>query len=168
MTTISDLVLTGYQPGGLARLCAIQTEYYARDWGFGHLYESVVASDIGEFLQRYDKKHDFVQLVLEAGEVKGGIVIDSQDGKQAQLHWFILDDGLRGLGVGRKLITAAMNFVREQGIPRVYLTTFDGLNAARHLYEEAGFKLVEEQLASTWGRTIKEQRFEWKDTSLEP
>ena len=159
-------MFTGYQPGGLARLCAIQTEYYARDWGFSHLYESVVASDIGEFLQRYDEQRDFVQLVLQAGEVKGGIVIDSRDGKRAQLHWFILDDGLRGLGAGRKLMTAAMNFVKEQGIPRVYLTTFDGLNAARHLYEEAGFKLVEEQLGSTWGRMIKEQRFEWTGTSL--
>ena len=161
MTTLSDLVFTGYRPGGLARLCAIQTEYYARDWGFGHLYESVVASDIGEFLQRYDDKRDFVQLVLQEGEVKGGIVIDSQDGKQAQLHWFILHDRLRGLGAGRKLMTAAMRFVKERGIPSVYLTTFDGLNAARHLYEEAGFKLVEERFASTWGRAIKEQRFEW-------
>lgn len=166
MTAISDLVFTGYQPGGLARLCALQTEYYARDWGFGHLYESVVTSDIGEFLQRYDGGRDFVQLVLQAGEVKGGIVVDSRDGKLAQLHWFILHDGLRGLGAGRKLMTAAMHFVKERGISRVYLTTFDGLHAARHLYEEAGFKLVEEQLASTWGRTIKEQRFEWTETSL--
>jgi len=165
VTTISDLEFTGYQPGGLVRLCAIQTEYYARDWGFGHLYESVVASDIGEFLQRYDDERDFVQLVLQAGEVKGGIVIDSRDDKQAQLHWFILHDGLRGLGAGRKLMTAAMHFVKERGIHRVYLTTLDGLDAARHLYEEAGFKLVKEQLAATWGRTIKEQRFEWTDFS---
>lgn len=167
MTTISDLVFTGYKPGGLARLCAIQTEYYAREWGFGHLYEAVVASDIGEFLQRYDEERDFVQLVLQAGEVKGGIVIDSGDGKQAQLHWFILDEGLRGLGAGRRLMTAAMQFLKERQIPRVYLTTFDGLNAARHLYEEAGFKLVEEKLASTWGRMVKEQRFEWTDASSE-
>jgi GNAT superfamily N-acetyltransferase len=144
----------------------MQSEYYARDWGFGHLYESVVASDIGEFLKRYDDERDFVQLVLQAGEVKGGIVIDSRDGKLAQIHWFILHDGLRGLGVGRKLMTSAMQFVQERGIPRVYLTTFDGLSAARRLYEEAGFKLVEEQLASTWGRTIKEQRFEWTAASI--
>lgn len=161
MTTISDLVFTGYQPGGLARLCAMQTEYYARDWGFGHLYESVVASDIGEFLQRYEVDRDFVQLVLQEGVVKGGIVIDSRDGDLAQLHWFILHDDLRGMGVGRKLMSLAMQFVQERGIPRVYLTTFEGLNAARRLYEEAGFKLVGEKTASTWGREIREQRFEW-------
>lgn len=165
MTRITDLVFTGYQPGGLARLCAIQTEYYARDWGFGHLYESVVASDIGEFLRRYDATRDFVQLVLLEGEVNGGIVIDSRDEIQAQLHWFVLRDELRGLGAGRKLMSAAMDFVKDRGIPKVYLTTFDGLNAARHLYEKAGFKLVQEQLESTWGRMIKEQRFEWINKS---
>ncbi len=163
MTTISDLVFTGYQASGLANLCAMQTEYYARDWGFGHLYESVVASDIGESLRRYDPKHDFVQLVLLVGEVKGGIVINSRDGQQAQLHWFILHDALRGLGAGRKLIMAVMEFLKDQEIPHVYLTTFDGLNAATYLYEETGFKLVEEQFASTWGREIKEQRLEWSD-----
>ena len=161
VTTISDLEFSGYRPGGLAKLCAMQTEYYARDWGFGHIYESVVASDIAEFLKRYDARRHFVQLVLQAGEVKGGIVIDSRDGKQAQLHWFILHDELRGLGAGRRLMTAAMDFVKMRRIPHVYLNTFEGLNAARHLYEEAGFKLVHEQLASTWGLEIKEQRFEW-------
>lgn len=102
----------------------------------------------------------------KAGEVKDGIVIDSRDGEQAQLHWFILHDDLRGLGAGRKLITAAMEFVKERDIPHVYLTTFYGLNAARHLYEEARFKLVGEQLESTWGREIKEQRFEWSNNSF--
>ncbi|MDB0047733.1 GNAT family N-acetyltransferase [Porticoccaceae bacterium] len=161
MTQVSDLTFSGYQPGGLAKLCAMQTEYYAREWGFNHLYESVVASDIGEFLQRYNADRDFVQLVLHAGEVKGGIVIDSQDGKLAQLHWFILHNELKGLGVGKMLIKAAMQFIKARGFPQVYLTTFEGLNAARHLYEAAGFILAEEQLASTWGRTVKEQRFEW-------
>lgn len=161
MTQVSDLTFSGYQPGGLAKLCAMQAEYYAREWGFNHLYESVVASDIGEFLQRYNADRDFVQLVLQAGEVKGGIVIDSLDGKLAQLHWFILHDELKGLGAGKILIEAAMQFVKSKEIPQVYLTTFEGLSAARNLYENAGFILVEEQLASTWGRAVKEQRFEW-------
>ena len=62
-------------------------------------------------------------------------------------------------------MTAAMDFVKNREIPHVYLKTFEGLNAARHLYEQAGFKLVQEQLASTWGLEIKEQRFEWSKSS---
>ena len=161
MTMASDLVFTGYKPGGLASLCAIQSKYYVREWGFNYLYESLVSSDIEEFLQRYDPVKDFVRLVLSEGEVKGGIVIDSLDGEWAQLQWFILHDELRGQGFGKRLMTEAMKFVKEQRITHVYLSTFAGLDVARYLFEEAGFKLVEEQLATTWGYTIKEQRFEW-------
>jgi hypothetical protein len=41
------------------------------------------------------------------------------------------------------------------------LTTVDGMDAARHLYEEFDFKLVKETLDSTWGAPVTEQRFEW-------
>jgi hypothetical protein len=35
-----------------------------------------------------------------------------------------------------------------------------GLNAARHLYEKAGFSLVEQQAGTQWGTQVNEQRFE--------
>jgi hypothetical protein len=43
----------------------------------------------------------------------------------------------------------------------VYLNTFKGLDAARALYDRAGFRLVAEATGSTWGREVTEQRFEW-------
>jgi hypothetical protein len=42
----------------------------------------------------------------------------------------------------------------------VYLNTFAGLDAARALYERAGFHLVDEIEGESWGRTMREQRFE--------
>jgi len=158
---MDELTLIGYQPGGLATLCALQSEYYAREWGFGHRYEAVVSGGMSEFLGRYDPEWDFVQLVLQHGVVKGGIVIDSLDHHTAQLHWFILHADLRGSGMGPRLVSNAMGFVRDKGYPKVNLSTFQGLDAARHLYEKAGFVLTEEKEASTWGRLVIEQRFEW-------
>ena len=38
--------------------------------------------------------------------------------------------------------------------------TFEGLGAARHLYEKAGFRLVEEHKGTQWGSEVNEQRFE--------
>lgn len=157
----TDIELVGYQPGGLATLCALQTAYYARDWGFDHRYESVVSASIAEFLERYNPANDFIQLVSQAGIIKGGIVIDSLDGKCAQLHWFILSNDLRGSGTGRKLISNAMRFATDKGYPNVFLTTFEGLESARHLYEDVGFRLTDKQLNNTWGREVTEQRFDW-------
>ncbi|MBT6093418.1 MAG: GNAT family N-acetyltransferase [Rhodospirillaceae bacterium] len=157
-----EITLSGYRPGGLTSLCALQSAYYARDWGFDHRYEGVVAADMGEFLGRYDPTWDFIQLAVLNGTVEGGIVVDSLNRKLAQLHWFILSDEMRGNGVGSRLIGNAMDFVRKKGFSGVYLSTFHGLHAARRLYELAGFELTEEHEAATWGRTVLEQRFDWR------
>jgi len=158
----SNIEFVDYQPGGLATLCALQSAYYARDWGFDHRYESVVAASIAEFLERYDPSRDFIQLVSMDGVIKGGIVIDSQDGQLAQLHWFILSDELRGAGTGRTLISNAMAFVKDKEFESVFLTTFSGLDAARRLYETHGFSLSEEKANNTWGKSVLEQRFDWQ------
>jgi hypothetical protein len=42
----------------------------------------------------------------------------------------------------------------------VYLTTFVGLDPARHLYEKWGLILCEETEDNTWGVTVKEQFFQ--------
>jgi GNAT superfamily N-acetyltransferase len=71
-----------------------------------------------------------------------------------------VSDTLRGKGVGKRLIQAAVDFCRSQRYPRVYLWTFEGLHAARHLYETAGFQLVEQHRGTQWGTEVIEQRFE--------
>ena len=71
-----------------------------------------------------------------------------------------MSDGLRGKGVGNQPMNTAMGFCRSRGHRRVYLWTFEGLNAARHLYEKNGFRLVEQRKGSQWGREVNEQRFE--------
>ncbi len=161
MQQIQHIEFIGYRPGGLATLCALQSAYYAMDWGFDHRYEAVVAASISEFLQRYDPTRDFVQLVRHNGDIKGGIVIDSLDGTTGQLHWFILSADLRGSGSGRQLMANAMTFVENGPFRRLFLTTFEGLEAARHLYQSHGFQLTETQQNDTWGRRVLEQRFDW-------
>jgi GNAT superfamily N-acetyltransferase len=68
---------------------------------------------------------------------------------------------MRGRGLGRRLIEAAMGFCRRAGHRSVYLTTFAGLDAARALYEQQGFRLVAEADGETWSTRVREQRFEW-------
>jgi N-acetylglutamate synthase-like GNAT family acetyltransferase len=157
----SKLIFSNFLAGSISTLCGIQSEFYARVWGFDHRYESVVSSGVSEFLSRYDKNEDFVRLVLEEGEVVGGIAIDHRDGVLGQLRWFILCDHLRGAGAGKKLFSEAMTFIQKKKFKQVYLTTFQGLDSARRMYELGGFKLTEEKTASTWGKEITEQRFDW-------
>ena len=71
-----------------------------------------------------------------------------------------MSDALRGKGVGNGLMQTAIDFCRGHGYGQVYLWTFEGLDAARHLYEEHGCWLVEQGKGTEWGREVTEQRFE--------
>ena len=155
-------IVPGHIPSGLAASCAIQTHYYARYHGFDTVFESERMSDIGAFLDRYDAARDGIWLLVDGGHVHGSIVIDggAQPADSAQLRWFIVDEKLRGRGWGHALMSAAMNFCRAR-YRRVYLHTFTGLDAARRLYQQHGFVVIDEQATTAWGPRVLEQRFEW-------
>ena len=102
-------------------------------------------------------------VAVEGGRVQGTIVIDGgadDDPRRAQLRWFIVADDLRGKGMGRRLLEAAMAFARRR-YERVHLGTFAGLDAARHLYEDFGFRKTLERRSTQWGPEVLEQHWEW-------
>jgi GNAT superfamily N-acetyltransferase len=156
---------SGYVPGSIGRISELHGTYYHEHWGFGVYFEAKVATELSEFLRRYDGNRDGIWISSVNGRGEGSIAIDGihADKEGAHLRWFILSDGLRGKGVGKKLISGAMDFCRGKSYKKVYLWTFEGLHAARHLYEEAGFKIVKEQRGLQWGTEVNEQYFELRN-----
>jgi GNAT superfamily N-acetyltransferase len=153
--------ICGYVPGSIGRMVELHGRYYARDWRFGRYFEAKVASELGELLARLDPKRDGFWVAAEDDEIVGGIAIDGSDAPEAvRLRFFIVDDARRGAGLGERLMRVALDFCREAGHKRVYLTTFVGLDAARKLYERHGFMLTEERPHRTWGVEVTEQRFD--------
>jgi GNAT superfamily N-acetyltransferase len=155
-------IVRGYVPGSIGRVAELHGTYYQQHWGFNLFFEAKVATELAEFLERYDQQRDGFWTAVAGGRIEGSIAIDGlhAGGEGAHLRWFILSDALRGKGVGHQLIETAVGFCRSKAYRRVYLWTFEGLNAARHLYERTGFRLVEQQEGSQWGTKVSEQRFE--------
>ncbi len=152
----------GYIPGCIGRIAELHGTYYHAHWNFGLFFEAKVAAELSAFLQRYDERRDGLWIAVVDGRVEGAVVIDSihAHSEGAHLRWFIVSEALRGRGAGRRLIEAAIAFCRERQYARVYLWTFEGLDAARHLYESLGFKLIHQQEGKQWGTAVSEQRFE--------
>ena len=155
-------ITRGYIPGSIGRIIELHGTYYNEYWGFGLFFESKVASELAEFIGRYDKRRDGFWTASLESRIEGSIAIDGiqAKGEGAHLRWFIMSDMLRGKGIGKKLINTAIDFCQNKGYKKVYLWTFEGLNAAKHLYEKSGFKLVEQYKGSQWGLEVTEQRFE--------
>lgn len=156
---------SGYRPGLIARVTEMHALFYAREAGFGQRFESVVAGGLAEFCGRLDTQDPSPNAVWTAevdGRIAGSVAIDGEDlgPGTAHLRWFIVDDGVRGGGVGRQLLAAALAFVDARpAFAETHLWTFSGLHAARRLYEAHGFTCVEERPGSQWGRKVLEQRF---------
>jgi GNAT superfamily N-acetyltransferase len=155
-------VSTGYLPGLIGTIARFHGEYYIRHWGFNSFFEARVASDLAEFINRYDETCDRTWSLTANGVIEGSITIDSktETAGLAHLRWYFLSDNLRGKGAGNHLMQLAMAFCRQKGFSRVYLDTVRGLDTARHLYEKYGFELVDESTGDQWGITLQEQRFE--------
>ncbi len=150
-------------PGALATSAALQARYYARDHGFGVFFEAGRLADIATFLARFDPQRDAAWLAVDGGQVLGSLVLDAGaagDQHSLQLRWFIIADALRGHGIGRRMMEAAIQFARARQA-RVHLATFAGLHAARHLYEAFGFRKTLERPSSAWGPEVIEQHWEW-------
>lgn len=155
-------VYAGYVPGVVGRFVAMQAEFYARHWGFDAFYEAKIAGAAAAFLARLDPARDAIVTAWSNDRLIGAVSVDGSedDGPLAHLRWFVVGEGARGRGVGRALLVRAVDFARESGAKGLYLTTFDGLQAARALYDAAGFQVTEEAWDTTWGKRVLEQRME--------
>jgi len=151
-----------YIPGALGRITELHARYYHEHWGFDLFFEAKVATEMAGFLERYDPARDGLWVAVTDQRIVGSIAINGQeaDTRGARLRWLIVAPEFQGRGWGRRLMHEAMAFCRRARFRRVYLTTFAGLHAARHLYEQEGFRLVEERADNHWGKTVSEQTFE--------
>jgi GNAT superfamily N-acetyltransferase len=152
----------GYQPGAIGRIVTLHAAFYSFHAGFGLQFETKVARELTDFCENYDATYDGLWLATQNGNIEASIAIDGShaatDG--AHLRWFIVSDPIRGSGIGSELMSLVIAFCKSQQYKSVYLDTFEGLHAARHLYEKHSFKLVHEQRGMMWGVEVNEQRFE--------
>lgn len=155
-------ITRGYCPGSIGRVAELHGTYYHNHWGFGLFFEAKVATELSGFLKRYDESRDGFWVVQVDSCIQGAITIDGihAENQGAHLRWFIMSDRLRGKGIGNHLISTAIGFCRKNFYKKVYLWTFKGLDAAKHLYEKSNFKLVESHSGVQWGIEVQEQRYE--------
>ncbi|TKT75370.1 GNAT family N-acetyltransferase [Aquamicrobium sp. LC103] len=152
-----------YWPGLVGDIVRLHADYYARNWGFGLAFEAKVAAELGQFLSGFRAGHDYFAAEADAdGALLGTISLEAPraDEPLAHLRWYITSEGARGTGLGRRLLQQAIEHADSLSFPGIYLTTFDGLGAARHLYEKHGFSLVSESATDQWSGGVREQRFE--------
>lgn len=155
------VIQAGYRPGLIGACIGLHGESYAALSGFGLRFEARIASALGDFADRLDRPVNAIWSAWREGRLVGTIAIDGEDlgpGK-AHLRWFVVASGMRGSGLGRRLLAEALGHCDRHGFAEVHLWTYGGLDAARHLYLCEGFDLVAAQPGAQWGVALIEQHY---------
>jgi GNAT superfamily N-acetyltransferase len=159
---MTEIEISGYYPGVIGKITEIHAVYYHQHWGFDVSFETQVGRELSVFMSEFDNDRDGLWVATSNRKFAGSIAIDghSAPADGARLRWFIVDPEFQNAGLGKGLISRAVEFCKQKKFPKVFLWTFEGLHAARRLYEQQHFQLSEAHDVDQWGRQIKEQKFE--------
>jgi len=153
-------IRTTLKPGDIGYVTYMHGDLYHQEYGYGISFEAYVAKGFYEFYENYNAMLDSVWVAEHQGKIMGFLLLMHRDEGEAQLRYFILDPACRGIGLGKKLAGLYMEFLREKGYTRSYLWTTNELFAAANIYNKMGFRLTDEIASDSFGKPLKEQRYD--------
>jgi DNA-binding MarR family transcriptional regulator/GNAT superfamily N-acetyltransferase len=155
-------LLRTHAPGDMGWVVYRHGTLYAQEHGYSDEFEALVARIAADFLKNFDAKRERCWIAERDAEIAGSVFLVKKSEKVAQLRLLLVEPSARGLGIGRRLVSETIRFAREAGYRRIVLWTQSDLYAARHLYEEAGFRVANRERHDSFGKHLVAETWELK------
>lgn len=158
--TINPITIRNFVMDDIDYVISRHRVLYEKEYGLTSIFGDYVEKSVHHFSQHYDNKKECMLIPEINRHPVGSIVIAKADDETAQLRYFLLEPETRGKGLGKRLVTMAVDFCREKGYKHVFLETICSLKAARHIYKNKGFRMTQSHKNETWGKDVLEERWD--------
>jgi GNAT superfamily N-acetyltransferase len=162
MDSSSEVTLRTHRPGDIGWIIHRHGVLYSQEYGWDERFEALVARIAADFIDNFQPTCEVCYIAERNGEFLGCafVVCPPEEEHTAKLRMVLVEPTARGLGLGRRLVRACIDFARVAGYRRMILWTNSILHAAHRIYESEGFHLVREEAHDSFGTQLTGQYWE--------
>jgi DNA-binding MarR family transcriptional regulator/N-acetylglutamate synthase-like GNAT family acetyltransferase len=153
-------LLRAHQPGDMGWIVYRQGVLYQQEYGYDEDFEALCAEIVAHFIQNFDAKRERCWIAERDGEVAGSVFLVVKSKTVAKLRLLYVEPATRGLGIGSRLVSECVRFARQAGYKKMVLWTQSELDAARHIYKKAGFRVVEKKKHHSFSKDLVAETWE--------
>ena len=155
-----ELILREPKAGDLGWVVARHAVLYGAEYGWRDEFEGLCAQIVADFAKNFDPRCERCWIAELDGENVGSAFLVKDSEGVARLRLLLVEPSARGLGIGKRLTEECVRFARACGYRRITLWTHSVLTAARHIYEQAGFKLTSSEKRRSFGQNVVSEHWD--------
>ena len=147
-------ILRPPRPGDIGWIVSRHGMVYGEEYGWDERLEALCADIVAAFVRNFDGKRERCWIAERDCENVGSVLLVKETDEVARLRLLLVERRARGLGIGARLVEECVRFAREARYRKITLWTHSVLTTARHVYEQAGFKLVASKKHNEFGKEL--------------
>jgi DNA-binding MarR family transcriptional regulator/GNAT superfamily N-acetyltransferase len=155
-------ILRPHESGDMGWVVQRHGVLYNQEYGWDETFEALVAEIVARFIRHFDANRERCWIAEKEGENVGSVFLVKHPEREgvAKLRLLLVEPTARGLGIGRRLVQECARFARQRGYRAITLWTNSVLLAARHIYQQEGYRLVEQEPHHSFGHDLVSETWE--------